>query len=398
MSRIDTATLHIMRLGAAVAASRRNKRRWRLALRLFVLAMCLLLLLWWGLRALEVEKTPLLQELLPRMGVVGQSVPPEISKEGWPQLEILEPRSGEVLTGTVLLRWRGETPAGFGGLEVRIDGRKVFNFQDPTWEKTLDTSFLPEGEHTLEIRLRDVDRRQGIARVGVRIRKPQFALLRIAERRPGDLANGQEVVMDVATNGQEFDPRADFSALDSAFDPARVHWQQRPDAAGALEVRYRISEENQRPDGNYWVTISLADQQAPQVEQSKKLVVTLANQPPLTGRRPRPVDIPCAVFRPEALPPTAAGESPFEVSGPATARVGERVALRLAWKTSPQETERRFLRVSVDGLFGYFALLGSCGADDLITVKAEQVTADPLRLAIWPDQGLPAVHQLRIAP
>ncbi len=393
MSRIDTATLLTRHSAASGGAFR--FRKIVLGLLLLVLLLASLLIL---LRAQSFRQGGPLGDLLPGLGVLGQTVPPEISKEGWPHLEILQPRDGDVLSGTVLLRWRGEAPAGFGGIEVRIDRRRVFHFLEPTWEKTFDTSFLPEGEHTLEIRLMDVDRRQGIETVKVRVRRPQFALLRVAQRDPGAVVNGQEVVVEVATNGQEFDPKADFSALDSNFDGSRVHWQKSSTQEGALEVRYRISELNQRPDGSYWVTISLADQLAPQVEQSKKLLVTLSHPTPPISRSARPVNIPCAVFRHEALPPASGRESPFEVRGPSSVRVGEQVSLQLVWKEESQDIERRFLRVSVDGMRGYFALLGSCGADDRITIQAEHLTSQTLRLAIWPDEGLPAVHGLRVNP
>lgn len=391
MSRTDTASLVPRRFSAIGEAPRYRTWGLRLAL-LLVLVIGLGLVL----RPHLQPGSPLV-DLLPGLGVT-QAVPPEISKEGWPHLEILYPREGDVLTGTVQLRWRGETPAGFGGIEVRIDRRRVFHFLEPTWEKTFDTSFLPEGKHTLEIRLKDVDRRQGIEKVDVWVRRPQFALLRVAQLEPEALANGQEVVIEVATNGQDFEPKADFSALDSDFDPARVHWQRHGAQEGALQVRYRISQLNRRPDGNYWVTITLADELAPQVEQSKKLMVALANRTMSISRGERPVEIPCAVFRPEALPPASSVESPFEVRGPTAVRLGEQVPLQLLWKERMPDAERRFLRLSVEGLFGYFALLGSCGADDSITIQAEQVATQPLRLAIWPDEGLPVVHELRIHP
>lgn len=326
-----------------------------------------------------------------------QDVPPEISKEGWPEVEILEPQPGAVLTGPVLLRWRGDTPAGFGGLEIRVDRRRVFQFHEPTWEKMLDTSFLPEGEHTLEIRLMDVDRRRGFASVDVTVRKPQFALLRVARPAGEAVSNGHEVVVAVTTSGTEFEPRADFSALDSAFDPARVRWRESPREAGSYEVRYRLSEGNTRPDGPYWVYITLADQQAPSVVQGKQLVVDLQNSPRQRRTQQRPIDISCAVFRPEAVPPSRGTTTPLSLSGPTTAKIGQDTELTLDWQ-GDSEAGRGLVRVTVDGLFGHFALLGSCGAGDSIAVRPLEVGEAPLRLAVWSDLGLPAVHTLEVVP
>lgn len=322
-------------------------------------------------------------------------IPPEISKEGWPHVEILAPHQGAILTGSVRLKWQGETPAGFGGIEIRVDQRRVFQFQEPTWERTLDTTFLDEGEHQLEIRLMDVDRRRGFANVVFQVRKPQFALLSAAHRDKGVVANGQNVVVEVTASGKEFDPQADFSALDSEFDPTKVRWREVSE--GIFEASYRISDTNRRPDGNYRVGILLTDQQAPQIEQRKQLLVELQNVPLASARGARPVDIPCAVFRPEALPPTFAQEAPFAISGPSEVRVGETTQLSLEWQPS-EDSARRFLRVSVDGIFGYFVLLGTCGAGDGVTVEALQVGDRPFRLAFWPEEGLPVVHELRVHP
>lgn len=330
-----------------------------------------------------------------RWGFSEQDVPPEISKEGWPHVEILQPRPGETLTGSVLLKWRGETPAGFGELEIRVDQRRVFQFLEPTWERALDTSFLPEGDHTIEIRLMDVDRRRGFARVDVTVRKPQFALLRVAHRGDGVGSNGREVVIDVSTSGEEFEPRADFSALDSDFDPARVRWRADPQDAGKLELSYRITDTNRRPDGNYWVDVALGDPQGAPIEQRKKLLVQLANRQQRRATGGKLLDIPCAIFRPEAVPPAPAVGAPFTVRGPSRVKVGSNVELSLDWQ---ETTARPLLRVSVDGLFGHFVLLGSCGASDRVPIEALNVTDQPLRLALWPEQGLPVVHELSIVP
>lgn len=339
-----------------------------------------------------------------RWAWLGQDeVPPEISKEGWPEVEILEPRDGDVVTGQVELKWRGDTPAGFGEIEIRVDDRRVFHFNEPTWQRSLDTSFLDEGTHRLEIRLMDAGRRRGFANVEFTVRKPQFALLRVAHQDAVSVANGDEAVITVTTSGAEFDPRADFAALDSAFDPSRVRWRESRRGAGVYEVRYRVAPENTRPDGSYWVTITLQDPVAPGIQQSKQLVVELRNHleagtPRRRVGRQRPLDIPCAVYRPETIPPSRGTPAPFEISGPAVAKLGSEVELTLDWVDEVAESQQRFLRVSIDGLYGYFALLGSCGSGDSIAVRPQQLGEAPLRLAVWSDQGLPVVHTLRVEP
>ena len=393
-------------------AKRLDKRRsssrlfsWRGILVMLAVAFCLgvAAILWLGSNAPLTASGPEDSRGF-RWAWLGQEdVPPEISKEGWPEVEILQPQDGDIVTGQVELRWRGDAPAGIGEIEIRVDNRRMFHFSEPTWQRTLDTSFLDEGTHRLEIRLVDTDRRRGFAHVDFTVRKPQFALLRVAHQDGAPVANGDEAVITVSTSGGEFEPRADFSALDSAFDATRVRWRESRRGDGVYEVRYRLSEANARPDGSYWVTITLQDPVAPQIRQNKQLVVELRNHLEAgTPRRrvghQRPLDIPCAVYRPEAIPPSRGTPAPFVISGPEVAKLGAEVELTLDWLGEMDASQQRFLRVSVDGLYGYFALLGSCGSGDRITVKPQQVGDAPLRLAIWSDQGLPAVHTLRVEP
>jgi hypothetical protein len=307
------------------------------------------------------------------------------------ELRWLSPRPGERLTGTVELAWDApEIP--LDTLEIWFDGRRLTQTNPADRRRVVNTRFLNEGEHTFELRATDTTGRSLVARVGVVVHNPDFGILSIP--RPKPVANGGELRLEVRTRGKGFEPTVDLSPLDSRFAPEDVRWSSA--GGGLLQLSYRLSQDNQRPDGSYLLRVRLLDAAGSGIEESSSVRVTLRNYPPRRLDRP-PVDIRCAVFRPEPLPASAEGMVTLErVVGPASAGVGEPLTLRLQW-SSPPPPEERFLRVSIDGVEGYFALHGTCGLRDEIPLVARRASGEePFRIAFWPGKGLPAVYTLRV--
>ena len=306
-------------------------------------------------------------------------------------LRWLNPNPGERLTGTVELAWAvPEFP--LATLEIWFDGNRLTKVNPTVRTRVVNTRLLDEGDHFFELRATDSRGRALVARVDVVVHNPDFGILSIA--RPAPVANREELQLEVRTRGEGFVPRADLFALDSEFDSEAVRWL--PGERGLWRLSYWLSPDNLRPDGNYRLRVVLEDAAGSGIEENSAVRVTLRNYPARDGVSP-PVDIRCAVFRPEPLPASAEGQVTLErVVGPSSARVGQPLSLQLVWSTPPPP-EERFLRVSVDGMEGYFALHGTCGLRDEIPLVARRASGgDPFRIAFWPGKGLPVVYSLRV--
>lgn len=307
-----------------------------------------------------------------------------------PGLHWLSPRDGDRLTGTVELTWE-LGPDALRSLDVWVDDRHLLKVAPSDHQRVINTEYLENGLHQFELRAVDVTGKPRRAAVQVRVHNQDFSILRIS-RPQAALANGEELVLDITTRGSGFLPQADLTLIDSAFDPERISWTQPEPRVHRLQ--YRLSTTNQRPDGQYRVGVSLVDEIEPSIRERATARVDLSNTPPFPSKQP-PVDISCSVFRPEPLLPSDETAHTLErIEAPTRVAVGAPISLRLHWAT-PEAGNERFLRVSIDGVRGYFALHGSCSLRDEIPLVAQRPSgADGYRIAVWPGNGLPVVHRL----
>lgn len=329
-----------------------------------------------------------------------------------PAVRILEPKDGALATQALMLRWESALAEGVEeeAVEIRIDGRRIMRLDAPVNERLLNTRFLgEEGLHTIEVTLYDTNRRKGHDSVEVRVRNPSFALERLS-RRSGEASAGSEVVIEVTTTGHGFVPSVDLSSLDSGFDPERVRWEMVEESTddstrryGSLGssrqlLEYSISPENQRPDGSYWVTVTLEDREEASIQDTERVRIELRNHA-VEGSLRDAFQVSCGVYRPDPVPPAGHASPRLEaVEGPASARVGEPLALSLRWDTQEGRGDR-FLRLSADGFRGHYVMHGRCGLEDTLELDPRRATDDaPYRLVIWPSEGLPRVHEVTVDP
>jgi len=307
----------------------------------------------------------------------------------------LTPQPKERLTGSVELRWevfRQEITV----LDVWIDERHLLQVAPTADRRVINTKYLSNGPHRLELRAIDKAGRSLRASVDVRVHNSDFSILRVS-RPQTPLKNGEEFMLEVTTRGSGFEPQADFTAADSAFDARQVSWNQL--SPTVYRLRYRLSSKNERPDGSYRAQISLVDQTEPSIRKHTTTRIEVRNTPLFSNTEP-PVEISCGkVFRPDPLLPSDETTRTLErIEGPARVVVGEPVNLRLHWAPLAADGQR-FLKVSVDGVKGYFALHGACSQRDEIPLVALRPSgAEGYRIAIWPRNGLPVVHRLIAVP
>lgn len=311
-----------------------------------------------------------------------------------PTVRILAPEPGTLVTGTVWVRWESAASAPIEATEIHVDGRQIVRLIDERSEKKLDMRYFDGGDHVIEVMVYDGNRRKGSDQRTIRVRNPTFALQRV-NRKSRMVRNGEELVIELVTNGTGFALRADLEAIDSALDEKAIEWTEIE--PGHWQLTYRLSEENQRPDGSYWMAVTLEDKEEPSIHETEHVRVELDNQARGSGLR-EVFEMHCGVYRPDPVPP-AGRESPrlLRVEGASEARVGEPLRLRLVWDGAPGRSSR-FLRLSADGFAGHFVLHGKCGLEDTLEIVPKAVTDEPLHLAIWPSEGLPVVHYLSVAP
>jgi hypothetical protein len=179
---------------------------------------------------------------------------------GAPTVTILEPAAGATLSGAFTLRYTFTAPDGEDLLSVLVDGVEVASSDVFVTTLSLDTSRQAPGPHRLEVAITDRRGGRGAATVDVVYAPLPFRLLSVTPERDR-YAPGETVVAVVTWDRPVPVFTADFSALDAAFDAARVAYTDEGD--GRYTVRYPLSTTGTRADGRYHFSLTARDRATP---------------------------------------------------------------------------------------------------------------------------------------
>ncbi|MBI5516951.1 MAG: hypothetical protein HY909_24425 [Deltaproteobacteria bacterium] len=196
---------------------------------------------------------------------------------GAPMVTLLEPRAGDALEGLATVRFTARVPDGPYQVVALRDGVEVGARRGFVGDRfAMDLTGVSAGTHTVGVRV--VDRRGVVAqdRVPVVVRAVELSPVS-ARAVPPEARNGQELEVFSRWRGTGITVVGDFSDLDDRFDPARVTVTDR--GGGEFSVRYRLSADNRRPDGDRVVALT-ARAGTPTRTVRIEVPVALANTPP----------------------------------------------------------------------------------------------------------------------
>jgi DNA-binding beta-propeller fold protein YncE len=273
------------------------------------------------------------------------------------------------------VRFTFTAPDGVEALTLAAEGRELLRSYARVDALTFDSGALSPGAHELVVTV--LDRRGASAsdRVSVTTRNVEFNLVELTPAARS-WRNGDEVRLDLTYTGRG-NLSAEFSALDSLYDAARVAITD--DGAGRATVRYRLSAGNARPDGLHEAVLTAADRATPSLARTYRVPLRLANTPRF------PLEVPGGVF---SAAPSAVTEAPMTgpprieaITGDARISPGRSVRLEVFWTARPTSPITA-LRVSAAGHLGVWTLR--------VTDRSATRATLTLTLPDSLDPGLPA--------
>nr|ACU26448.1 hypothetical protein [uncultured bacterium HF186_25m_18N5]ACU26507.1 hypothetical protein [uncultured bacterium HF186_25m_27D22] len=273
-----------------------------------------------------------------------------------------EPADGATISGTTRIVLE---PVGFEELrvevvDVTIGDTIIFHDLKLPTDFHLDTRSVEGTSLTL-----DVIAKTGISEasdsITVQIENPALS---IDEVTPSllYLSNGERVTLTVKTSASDAEVGADFSAMDTGFDPSMVTVTG---AEGSYEVSYTLSADNLALDGRYTVPVSVSAEG--ETVSHTLLQLDLRNEPVI------PFAIPGGVFVSEPLPlpsSTWMGSAPSVAGGNTHIVTGGSAKVAVEFYNQPFTSEISGLIVGLENHSGYYQLplYGSTGFEEVLMV------------------------------
>jgi len=264
-------------------------------------------------------------------------------------VRIVTPINGADVKGAITVRLE---PVGVDEREVdevslEVNGEPIFwDVKLPT-ELVLDTRDLGVVDFDLTARAR-----AGFERGSHRIRvSPDNAPMRFTEVTPGSrvVKNGDYINVSVALSSPAaVQLEADFSAIDSAYDPSRVTASP---SNGTYYIIYPLSAGNTKPDGDYLIPIKATFGNF-QVTYSQ-LTLSLRNG------ATNPVTVKGAIYVDDALPQPATnfvGDKPILTLSNTTILTGGSSTLNIDFLSAPAPRDIVGVIFGIEGSNGYWQI------------------------------------------
>jgi len=298
-----------------------------------------------------------------------------------------EPANGAVVSGTtrVLLE-----PVGFDELRVEvvdvlIDDTIIFHDVKLPTDFYLDTRGIAATELSLHV-IAKTGASEATDKVTFTLDNPGFSIDEVTPSSPV-LANGESVTLTIKTSNPDAEVSADFTALDSGFDPSGLVVSG---GEGAWEITYGLTLANVRPDGRYTVPVTATFEG--QTVSHELLALELRNQ------KVTPFTIPGGVFVSDPLPlpsPNWMGQAPTVAGGNTHIVTGGSAKVAVEFYNQPFTSEVIGLVVGLENHSGYYQipLHGSAGSEEILLVLRTFLLEEtppltlPVRFALRDVQG-----------
>jgi hypothetical protein len=273
-----------------------------------------------------------------------------------------EPADGALVSGTTRILLE---PVGFEELrvevvDVTIDGTIIFHDLKLPTDFHLDTRGIDAESLTLEV-IAKTGLSEATDTLTIQLANPSFSIDEVTPSSP-ILHNEESINLTVKTSAPDAQVIADFSALDSGFNPSNVTVTG---SAGVWNIAYTVTEANLQDDGRYIVpvTATLGDDTV----SHDLLTLDLRNQPVT------PFTIPGGVFVNEPLPLPSAnwmGTAPSVAGGNTHIVTGGSAKVAIEFYNQPFTSEISGLVVGLEGRTGYYQLplYGSTGFEEVLMV------------------------------
>ncbi|MGB0590586.1 MAG: hypothetical protein ACPGU1_12990 [Myxococcota bacterium] len=272
------------------------------------------------------------------------------------------PADGATVSGTTRILLE---PVGFDELrvevvDVTIDGTIIFHDLKLPTEFHLDTRGIDATSLTL-----DVIAKTGVSEatdtLTIQLDNPGFSIDEVTPSSPV-LSNNETIHLTVKTSDPDAQVIADFSALDSGFNPSNVTVTG---GLGVFDVAYTVTAANMQADGRYTVPVSATVGE--DTVSHNLLMVDLRNQPVT------PFTIPGGVFVNEPLPlpsPDWMGMAPTVAGGNTHIVTGGSAKVAIEFYNQPFTSEISGLIVGLENHSGYYQLplYGSTGFEEVLMV------------------------------
>jgi hypothetical protein len=298
-----------------------------------------------------------------------------------------EPLDGSVVSGTtrVLLEPVGFDELRVEVLDVLIDGNIVFHDVKLPTDFFLDTRGIEASEIALQV-VAKTGASEASDKVVITLDNPGFSIDEVTPSTPV-LSNGENVILTVKTSSPDVELSADFTALDSGFDPANL---MIAGAEGSWEIAYGITLANVRPDGRYMVPITATI--GGKTVSHDLLAIELRNQ------KVTPFTIPGGVFVSDPLPLPSSdwmGQAPTIAGGNTHIVTGGSAKVAIEFFNQPFTSEVIGLVVGLENHSGYYQLPlhGSTGSEEILMVLRTFLIEEtppltlPVRFALRDVQG-----------
>jgi hypothetical protein len=263
---------------------------------------------------------------------------------------------------------------------VALDGQPIFKDTKLPTDFVLDTTLHPNGPAFLEAAAHVLGEFVTV-HVDLSMDNPAFGFRRVFPQRPV-YRNAEPISLEIDLGQAGLSLNADFSALDSAFEPAAVGYTDNGD--GTYRVVYSVSAANLREDGQYPVGLSAGD--------GTYQLAYGGTRVQLQNRKDIPVQLLGALFV-EDRPPVSSEEAAVAptlaaVTGNDAIITGGTASLELEAADPQGAKDIVGLIVEVDGYHGYYQrpVEFFAGKAELVlllsTLNNQQIDFDKLTLVL----------------
>lgn len=279
-------------------------------------------------------------------------VAPAQAAPGEPFVRFTAPEPGATLSGQAELRYELTAPSEPDQLRFGVGEREPTALQVNGGRIVVNTTAFENGEQELHLELADSAGQVWSDTLAVRFDNPSQRLL-VAAPRQVRYRNGDELAIDLQYNQPGLRLRADLSALDSRFAEGSVNIEEQGE--GKYLLRYPLSRDNQRADGDYEIAItSEAAAPAPggmNRSLTSRVSVPLENTPRL------PIQVEGAALVQRADPGYTLGQAGAprvtSVTGRGDLLSGGVTELLVTWEDTPERPADKIV-VRAPGYSGYY--------------------------------------------
>jgi len=269
------------------------------------------------------------------------------------------PEPGATLSGQAELRYELGAPGEPDQLRFGVGERELKALQVNGGSIVVNTTAFDNGDQELHLELADTAGQVWSDTLAVRFDNPSQRLL-VAAPRQVRYRNGDELAIDLEYNQPGLRLRADLSALDSRFAAASVSIEEQGERKYLL--RYPLSRDNQRADGNYEIAITSEAAASATGGANRSLAshvsVALANTPRL------PIEVEGAALVQRTDPSYQVGQQGAprvtSVTGRGDLLSGGVTELQVTWEDTPEQPADKIV-VRAPGYSGYYVFPAPAG-------------------------------------